>query len=474
MSRGCDREHIQDLIEHVNVKLFNDKMHARNCKFEQQRKSHEDLECKDLKWTRRWTEEHPIGAGETDWSSHSKQSQQVMFKDLGTDPNAYRENRQFYRMWGDEEAFGQLAKVVHDLSVLTRDILVCDECGFRTSTMNRICPFCKRHIGELANTGVLDGTQATSGSSRIIQRLAKCRITDNDDPGFAFPYRGMRSPLWKQMQTLLKIGKSWTEERTWFYNSETPGQAYTSLLDRIKKDHVFRLNLILHGGWTKDTFYILIELIDLARDRKAWDQKYGHLSYQDRREYYRRRADRFKKQSRRGDSDESRVQREDEPTPNDQARVAERQERHLGKGPGIAAATRAPTAGPEPETKFSEFWQFREMARWGYPSVPDLLQGTESENLPYQLGAPDGAAGSSTDTQLVQAVPHPKEEIFECLQCGEPSALTNLWQCNRCSRMMGKAVYFHCPSRYKNCYSAHAHYCESQSLFGWCRTQQKR
>ena len=220
--------------------------------------------------------------------------------------------------------------------------------------------------------------------------------------------------------------------------------------------------------------YILIELIDLARDRKAWNQTYGHLSYQDRREYYRRRADRFKKQSRRGDSDESRVQREDEPTPNNQARVAERQVRHLGKGPGIAAATRAPTAGPEPETKFSEFWQFREMARWGYPSVPDLLQGTESENLPYQLGAPDGAAGSSTDTQLVQAVPHPKEEIFECLQCGEPSALTNLWQCNRCSRMMGKAVCFHCPSRYKNCYSAHAHYCESQSLFGWRRTQQKR
>ncbi len=237
---------------------------------------------------------------------------------------------------------------------------------------------------------------------------------------------------------------------------------------------MYRLNLILHGGWTESTFHVLVELIELAQNRKTWNQKYGHISYADRLDYFVRRADRFKRRSQIGDSDESRVQRQDEPMPNYEEREAERRVRHLGKGERIAAASRAPTAGPEPETRFPEVWQLRQTARLGYPSVPEFLQDTKEENLPLQQGAPDGAAGSSTDTKLVRAVPYPKEEIFDCLQCGEPSALTNLWQCDRCSRMAGEAVYFHCPSKCKNCYSAHAHYCESRSLFGWCRSEKKR
>ena len=156
-------------------------------------------------------------------------------------------------------------------------------------------------------------------------------------------------------------------------------------MDRIMKDDVFRLNLILNGGWTKDTFLILIELVELARDQKAWNRKYGHITYADRRDYYVRRAARFKEQS--GDSDESRVQRRDEPTPNDDERVAERHVRALGKGRGIAAASAAPTMGPEPAMNFSEFWNLGQAARWGYPSVPEYLQDQADNNLPFQRGA---------------------------------------------------------------------------------------
>jgi hypothetical protein len=38
-------------------------------------------------------------------------------------------------------------------------------------------------------------------------------------------------------------------------------------MDRIMHDDVFRLNMILNGGWTKDTFHILEELIELALSR---------------------------------------------------------------------------------------------------------------------------------------------------------------------------------------------------------------
>ena len=80
--------HLQDLIERVNDKLFNDKMYARNLNFEQKRKLHDDLE-----WTDKWAYYHPIDAGEIDWHNHSIASEQALFKDLGTDPNAYKEYR---------------------------------------------------------------------------------------------------------------------------------------------------------------------------------------------------------------------------------------------------------------------------------------------------------------------------------------------------------------------------------------------
>ena len=133
--------------------------------------------------------------------------------------------------------------------------------------------------------------------------------------------------------------------------------------------------------------------------------------------------------------------------------------------------------------KFSEFCNRRDAARWGYPSVPEYLQDQADDNLPPQRGAPDGAAGSSTDTRIQypgpagpggHATPYPKEELFNCLQCNEPSALINLWQCDRCSVMMGKAVYYHRPSKCRNCYDEHAHYCESRALFGWRRPEKKR
>ena len=135
--------------------------------------------------------------------------------------------------------------------------------------------------------------------------------------------------------------------------------------------------------------------------------------------------------------------------------------------------------GPEPAVNFSEFWNLGEAARWGYPSVPEYLQDQADNNLPFQRGAPDGAAGSSTDTQaqhtwLMETAPYPKEELFNCLQCNEPSALINLWQCDRCSVMMGEAVYYHRPSKCRNCYDEHAHYCESRALFGWRRPEKKR
>ncbi len=72
-------------------------------------------------------------------------------------------------------------------------------------------------------------------------------------------------------------------------------------------DDVFRMNLILNGGWTKDTMHILVELVDLALQQKAWNKKYGHLSYADRMSYYVRRAERFK--NRRGGSNEQEVHR---------------------------------------------------------------------------------------------------------------------------------------------------------------------
>ncbi len=44
-------------------------------------------------------------------------------------------------------------------------------------------------------------------------------------------------------------------------------------MDRINNDDVFRLNLILNGGWTKDTFHILEGLIELALKQKEWNRR---------------------------------------------------------------------------------------------------------------------------------------------------------------------------------------------------------
>ncbi len=62
VENGCEMKRIQDIIEYVNVKMFNDKMYARNQSFEQNSKSHDDLT-----WIGQWARHHPIEAGELDW-----------------------------------------------------------------------------------------------------------------------------------------------------------------------------------------------------------------------------------------------------------------------------------------------------------------------------------------------------------------------------------------------------------------------
>ncbi len=176
--------------------------------------------------------------------------------------------------------------------------------------------------------GAPGGAQETTGS-RIIQRLAKSLIADNECPGFAFPDRGMHSPMWWQMMTLVKYHWSWQHPRTWKYNSYAPGEPFLSLLDRIMKADVFKLNLILNGGWTKDTMPILSELVEQALDQKAWNRRYGHISFGDRRDYYVRRAARFK--TRVGASDEAHSRDGDAPRLTE-AEEREMQVRNLAKG----------------------------------------------------------------------------------------------------------------------------------------------
>ena len=110
----------------------------------------------------------------------------------------------------------------------------------------------------------------------------------------------------------------------------------------------------------------------------------------------------------------------------------------LGKGRGIEAASAPPTSAPDPAIKFSTFWQLDDTARWGYASVQEYRADQEAENLPYQRGAPDGAAGSDTQISYVgpagpggPADPYPDSLIETCLQCNQPSALPNLWFCER-------------------------------------------
>ena len=88
---GCDREHIEALIEHVNTLLFNTAIYARNEEFEKEAEQHRSRE-----WTYKWAEEHPIGVGEIVWKSHTSCSEQVFFKDLGRDPRAFAETKRLY------------------------------------------------------------------------------------------------------------------------------------------------------------------------------------------------------------------------------------------------------------------------------------------------------------------------------------------------------------------------------------------
>ena len=87
------------------------------------------------------------------------------------------------------------------------------------------------------------------------------------------------------MKTLPKYDKSWQEERPWKYNSADPGKPYTSLMDRVKEDDLFKLNILLSGGWTDDALIFLPRLIQQAKDQKEWNRKYAHISYEDRRDY---------------------------------------------------------------------------------------------------------------------------------------------------------------------------------------------
>ncbi len=206
-------------------------------------------------------------------------------------------------------------------------------------------------------------------------------ITDRSHPGFSFPYRGVHSPTWYQTQILLKHDRAWKEPRTWKYNSVNPGEAFTSLMDRIRKDPVYRHNLIVQGGWTEETYHIFVELIQVAKDNKRWNQLFGGISYQRRLQYYLQR-DKYYRSSGRDRLPVPSYEGADE----DQTRNAHR----LGKGSYVAAASKAPTTEPTPEVKFREVWQIDRAERMGYESTAEFLQDA-------QRSAPDGAAGSSTD-----------------------------------------------------------------------------
>ena len=141
----------------------------------------------------------------------------------------------------------------------------------------------------------------------------------------------------------------------------------------------------------------------------------------------------------------------------------------LGKGKHVAAASKAPTTEPGPEVKFREIWQLSRAERLGYASKEEFLQDAQRKSLPLPRSAPDGAAGSSTDALATRPTLLPRYERYHCLQCCKPSALANLWECERCTSEAGRPIYFHRPSPYNNCYRAHEHFCEAAMMFGWRR-----
>ena len=200
----------------------------------------------------------------------------------------------------------------------------------------------------------------------MIARLAKSLIADNEHPGFSFPYRGCHTAMWRQMQALIKYDNSWREKRTWKNNTVNPGKPYKSLLDRVEKYDVLKLNIILTGGWTADTLLFLPRLVEQARDQKEWNRKYGHISFADRRAYCIRRAERFK--LREGASGEAASSSADAPQMSE-AEKREMQVKSLGKGRGLELASVPPTRAPNPAIKISSFWNRDDTARWGYASV---------------------------------------------------------------------------------------------------------
>jgi hypothetical protein len=106
--------------------------------------------------------------------------------------------------------------------------------------------------------------------------------------------------------------------RTWKCNSLNPGEPFLSLLDRIMKDYVFKLDLI-RTVFGQRHMPILPELVEQALDQKARNRRYGHISFPDRRDYYVRRAARFK--ARVGASDDAHSRERDAPALTDARNV---------------------------------------------------------------------------------------------------------------------------------------------------------
>ncbi len=223
-------------------------------------------------------------------------------------------------------------------------------------------------------------------------------------------------------------------------------------MDRIRKDPVFRMNLTMQGGWTEETYHILIELIQVAKDRKRWNQLFGGIPYEQRIQFYHQR-DQWYRASGRDRLPVFNYPGADE----NQTRDAHR----LGKGSHVAAASRTPTIDPTPEVQFREIWQIAQAERMGFESTDEFLQEA-------QWSAPDGAAGSSTDA-IAPVTLLPRSNKYRCLQCRELAAAEDLWECEHCTSQAGKSIRFHRPTHYHNCFRAHERFCRMATMFEWRR-----
>ncbi len=156
---------------------------------------------------------------------------------------------------------------------------------------------------------------------------------------------------------------------------------------------------------------------------------------------------------------------------------AQRQAKGLGKGRGLAeraAATASGVNAPDPSERFSYFWNRDDAATRGYASTRGYKADREAGNLPYQRGAPGGAAGPASSTDCVGpagpgGLPVDTELIEQRLGCNAPSAISNLWACHHCSSDLKRTIWYDKPSKYKGCYDDHKRYCGSRGLRGWER-----